>query len=202
MTKKPRSTKARVLPMPEIALDPVALLYALPTAVLTIDHQYRIHSLNPAAEDFLGGSIAALKGKELAQYLYPVSRLLRVLDNVFEKQTVVREHDVEVYGQHSGHQRVNLQAAPIAEQPQIAILTIEKQSPNMQPVQSFSPAAASMASILAHELKNPLSGIKGAAQLLQKKLSAKRCAPHRADRHRSGPHQLPHQRDGNLLRRQ
>ena len=63
-------------------------------------------------------------------------------------------------------------SAPLAEEPGVVLLVIQDASAAraLDRQLSFRNAArcvAGMAAILAHEVKNPLSGIRGAAQLLE-----------------------------------
>jgi two-component system nitrogen regulation sensor histidine kinase GlnL len=154
------------------------LLAELPSAVLVVSRDYTLEALNPAAEDLLGGSEQALIGKELAGFFYPLTQLLKLIDLAFETGQIVREFDMSLSSGRGGLQkRVHVQISPLRLESrthfkhvivQIDVLSLAPQSVVSRNTKDSKNPLSGMAAILAHEVKNPLSGIRGAAQLLEK----------------------------------
>ena len=153
-----------------------SILKSLPTPIIVVDINLRMVTLNAAAEDFLESGLSALKGKELAQHLFPATQVIHTIKMAFETQQIVHEYDVTLSSFRIGQKHVNLHAAPLIENPNQPINKVILQlepvgvAPRMASSASEKPVA-SMAAILAHEVKNPLSGIRGAAQILEKHAS-------------------------------
>ena len=153
------------------------MLSALPIPCVTIDVQNRFSSANPAAEAFLGVSITQLRHLSLADLLPPDCALFPLIAQARRDQTVVIEHDLTLESPRLLRRGVTVQAVPLAEQgigdaDALVMLTFQDESAAraLDRHLSFRNAArsvAGMAEILAHEVKNPLSGIRGAAQLLE-----------------------------------
>ena len=173
-----RPALALVRPAPDAA----AMLSALPIPCVTIDAQNRFSSANPAAEAFLGVSITQLRHLSLADLLTPDCALFPLIAQARRDQTIVIEHDLTLESPRLLRRGVTVQAVPIGEQrageqaggdlDALVMLTFQDESAAraLDRHLSFRNAArsvAGMAEILAHEVKNPLSGIRGAAQLLE-----------------------------------
>ncbi|MBV9860753.1 MAG: PAS domain-containing protein [Alphaproteobacteria bacterium] len=154
------------------APEAVALLAALPDAVIAIDKDGRVCFANPAAEHFLGSSAAALHGSPLADLVFPNSPLLALVDQVRRSGGPISEYDVPLEGPRLAARSVTLRGAPIGEGAETLVLSLHERSmaEKMDRHLTRRNAARSvtaMAAMLAHEVKNPLSGIRGAAQLLE-----------------------------------
>lgn len=163
---------AEVISLPLAGSASADLLSLLPNGVITVTRDCVIRYANAAAEDFLGESISALAGKEITQFIYPPTRLLELINTAFETNSLIKEYDITLSGRRIGLRTVNLQILPLDEA-QGALIVIDDRgiSQHMSP-QERARFTHGMASILAHEVKNPLSGIRGAAQLLQKTAAA------------------------------
>lgn len=151
-----------------------SIIKSLPTPIIVVDRDLRIVTANVAAEDLLAVSVPALKNKELAQYIFPATQVIHTLEKSFETEQIVHEYDMALSGPRIGSKRVNLHAAPLiensGENAKHIILQIEPVGVAPRMAASERPVA-NMAAILAHEVKNPLSGIRGAAQILEKHAS-------------------------------
>jgi two-component system nitrogen regulation sensor histidine kinase GlnL len=152
--------------------DPAALLSALPVPVVLLDPDDRFRALNHAAEQFLGISAAQARGQKLDELLPPDSPLFALIDQVRRHDGTVASYDMALDGARLRKQGVTVQGAPLPEEPGAVLLTFQDASAArvLDRQLTFRSAARSvtgMAGILAHEVKNPLSGIRGAAQLLE-----------------------------------
>jgi two-component system, NtrC family, nitrogen regulation sensor histidine kinase GlnL len=149
-----------------------AILAALPDPLIVVDRTGRIRVVNPAAEQFLGSSAAALRGAALTDLVAPHSPLLSVIDAIWRVGNTISEYDVPLEGPRFGSRSVTIHAAPTGEGTGMLVLTLHERSmaEKMDRQLTHRNAARSltaMAAMLAHEVKNPLSGIRGAAQLLE-----------------------------------
>jgi two-component system, NtrC family, nitrogen regulation sensor histidine kinase GlnL len=162
---KPRSDAA-------VQPEPAVILAALPDPVIVVDRGGRIRLVNPAAEQFFGCGAAALCGSALADLLAPHSPLLSLVDAIWRIGNTIAEYDVLVEGPRFGNRPVTIKGALIGEGAEMLVFSLQERSmaDMMDRHLTHRSAARSitgMAAMLAHEVKNPLSGIRGAAQLLE-----------------------------------
>lgn len=154
-----------------------AILSAISDPVLAIDGGGCIRYANPAAEDFFSAGapiLCASRLEDLVPYDSPLAALVR---QVQDTGNSVHEHDVELNTQRVGPHLLNIQVAPLEEPAGHVVLTLQNQSiaSKMDRQLTHRGAARSvtaMAGVLAHEVKNPLAGIRGAAQLLEQRADA------------------------------
>lgn len=149
------------------------LLQSLPSPVLVISADDRIVAANAAAEEFFSVSQSMLKRMGLEDMVPFASPLYTAAARLRATGTTLSEYGVNLGTPRTGGARsVDIQAGVIPENPGCIILVIQQRSValafdrqlnNLQAARSVS----GMASMLAHEIKNPLSGIRGAAQLLE-----------------------------------
>jgi len=161
-------------PPPEAAggLAAAAILGALPDPVIVVNSSGHICFVNPAAEQFLGTGAAALRGVALADLVAPHSPLLALVNSVRRIGNTISEYDVLLDGPRLGSRLVTIQGALTGEGADMLVLTLHERSmPEKLDRQLIHRSAArsitAMAAMLGHEVKNPLSGIRGAAQLLE-----------------------------------
>ncbi|MEO8559003.1 MAG: ATP-binding protein [Rhodospirillales bacterium] len=153
-----------------------AILAALPDAVIVADAAGVIEYANPAAEQFFGTGITLLIGHNLREFVPGDSPLFSLLDQVVQTGVTVAENGVTLASPRIGSRFAALQISPIAEaHGKVAIVLHESSIARKIDQQLFHRNAArsvtAMAAMLAHEIKNPLSGIRGAAQLIEQNLS-------------------------------
>ena len=152
--------------------DAAALLSALPDPVLALDRDNIVRFVNPAAEQFFGTSAAGLSGHPFAEILAPQSPVFALLEAVRRSGGSIAEYDVPIEGPRLAPRSVTIQGAPAGEGSDLVVLSLHERSmaDKMDRQLTHRNAARSvtaMAAMLAHEVKNPLSGIRGAAQLLE-----------------------------------
>jgi two-component system nitrogen regulation sensor histidine kinase GlnL len=152
--------------------DPGALLAALPVPVVLLDAENRFRFANQAAEQFLGLSFAQLAQHGLADLLPPDNPLFLLIKQVRQTDATIADHELTLEGPRFCKQGITVQGAPLAEEPGTVVLVFQDASAARQldrqlTFRSAARSVTGMAAILAHEVKNPLSGIRGAAQLLE-----------------------------------
>ncbi len=152
--------------------DAAALLSALPVPVVLIDAENRFRFLNHAGEQFLGISTAQSTRLPLTELVPADSPIFLLIDQVRRHGVTVSDHDMDIDGPRLRKQGITVQATPLPEEAGAVLLAFQDASAarTLDRQLTFRSAARSvtgMAAILAHEVKNPLSGIRGAAQLLE-----------------------------------
>jgi len=156
--------------------DAFPVLNALADAVLVIRRGGAIAFANMAAEQFFDSSLAQMRRRGLAYYVPADSPVLGLVEQAFTAEKAVREFGLTLETPRIGRHFVTVQAAPIVEDPDSVVLSIQAQGIARKIDRQLTHRGAArsvtaMAAMLAHEVKNPLSGIRGAAQLLEGSLS-------------------------------
>jgi len=152
------------------------LLSALPVPVVLLDATERFRFANPAAELFLGLSSASLSQMHLTDLLPEDSRLPALVRQVRAAEAPVSDHDLTLLSPRLHREGVAAHGAPMPEMPGAVVLTLQDGSTAQKldrqlNFRGAARGASAMAAMLAHEVKNPLSGIRGAAQLLEQSAS-------------------------------
>lgn len=149
------------------------LLAALPHPILVLGDDDRVLYANAAAESFFSLSQGVLKRQTLSDIIAFSSPLAALVGQVRRTGAAVNEYSIEVGLPRSGaHKLVDVFAGAIPELPGLIVLMLQQRSMAQMIERQLTHRAAArsvsgLASVLAHEIKNPLSGIRGAAQLLE-----------------------------------
>ena len=150
-----------------------AVLNALPHPVIMVSADGKIADANVAAEQFFEASMPMLRRHMLRELVPFGSPLLALVDQVRARGAAVNEYKVDLgTPRNPGERLVDLHVAPLPEYPDHVIIMLQERTiaDKMDRQLTHRGAARSviaLASMLAHEIKNPLSGIRGAAQLLE-----------------------------------
>ncbi len=151
-------------------LDRVAL--ALPNPILLVGAEGQITDANPAAESFFDMGLSFLRRTTVERLCGPNSALSGIVTQCRTEGTSFNIYRIDLGNPRFGFERlVDINATPMPDEPGTVIVVLQertiadkfsRQLNNQGAVRSVSALSA----MLAHEIKNPLSGIRGAAQLL------------------------------------
>ncbi|KUO55230.1 MAG: PAS domain-containing sensor histidine kinase [Alphaproteobacteria bacterium BRH_c36] len=153
------------------------LLNALPHPVLVIAKDNAFVYANVAAEAFFSTSVAMLRRIRLDDVIAFGCPLLSLIEQVRRDRATVNEYGIEIVTpRFTGPKMVDVYGGPFSDRPGHVVLMLQQRSMAQMIERQLTHRAAArsvsgMAGILAHEIKNPLSGIRGAAQLLEVNLS-------------------------------
>jgi two-component system nitrogen regulation sensor histidine kinase GlnL len=152
------------------------LLEGMPHAVVLLDADDVISFANPAAEQFFGLSQAVLRRQKFSDLVTFGCPLLSLIEQVRRNRASVNEYGVEVVlPRTEATHLIDVYGGPHLDDSTSVMLLLQQRSmAQMIERQLSNRAAARSASgfsaVLAHEIRNPLSGIRGAAQLIEPSL--------------------------------
>jgi two-component system, NtrC family, nitrogen regulation sensor histidine kinase GlnL len=141
--------------------------------VIMVDHDGYITFANAEAENFFRVSATMLARNTLADFVPFGSPLLSLIDQVRERRAPVNEYRVDISSPRLGPDKiVDIYVAPVSELPGSAVIMFQERSmaekiDRQMTHRGAARSVTGLAAMLAHEIKNPLSGIRGAAQLLE-----------------------------------
>jgi two-component system, NtrC family, nitrogen regulation sensor histidine kinase GlnL len=150
-----------------------AVLNALPHPVIVVSADGKVVEANAAAEAFFEVSLPLLRRHSLRELVPFGSPLLVLVEQVRRRGAAVNEYKVDLgTPRNPGDRLVDLHVAPLPEQRDYVVVMLQERTiaDKMDRQLTHRGAARSviaLAAMLAHEIKNPLSGIRGAAQLLE-----------------------------------
>jgi two-component system nitrogen regulation sensor histidine kinase GlnL len=150
-----------------------AVLNALPHPVIIVSADGHVVDANAAAEDFFEVSLSLLRRYRLRELVPFGSPLLALVDQVVARGAAVNEYKVDLGTPRNPIDRlVDLYVAPLPERADHVVVMLQERTiaDKMDRQLTHRGAARSviaLAAMLAHEIRNPLSGIRGAAQLLE-----------------------------------
>ena len=153
------------------------LLAALPHPILVVAEDERVIYANPATEAFLSTSLPMLRRQRLEEVIGFGCPLLSLIAQVRRSGASLNEYAVEMTTpKFPAPKLIDVFAEPYPEGPGLVLVMLQQRSMAQMIERQLTHRAAArsvsgMAAVLAHEIKNPLSGIRGAAQLLEPGLS-------------------------------
>jgi two-component system nitrogen regulation sensor histidine kinase GlnL len=141
--------------------------------VIMVDEGGYVSFANADAEDFFRASATILARNTLAQLIPFGSPLLALVEQVRERRVPVNEYRVDISSPRLGLEKVvDFYVAPVPEYPGSVVIMLQERSmadkiDRQMTHRGAARSVSGLAAMLAHEIKNPLSGIRGAAQLLE-----------------------------------
>ena len=167
----------------------------LTTAVLVLDTALCIRSLNPAAEALLDVSANQVRGLDLRQLLPEAKVLADALMRIAASGHPLTERDMQLVLPSAAVITVDCVMTPVSEPTAFSGILVElldldrhKQISREEQLMCQNESARALVRGLAHEIRNPLGGLRGAAQLLDRELESEelkeytRIIVHEADR--------------------
>jgi len=154
---------------------PRTLLDNLLTAVILVDSELVVHYVNPAAEQLMGVSARRLLGNRLEQVVEYISLDLERLRACLRMGQGFTDNEVTLVVEEEAR-LVEISVVALYEnREQLALMELrkidqQKRISQEQQQHAQQLAARDLVRGLAHEIKNPLGGLRGAAQLLEKAL--------------------------------
>ena len=206
-------------PLPFFAGDQTNAAYAglelLATAVLLLDRGFKVAYANPAAENLFELSKKQIVGRAPCELFVDAANLLLAIDKAVGSGASYTEQELELGV--PGKPKLHLTCTVSPVEVRGATLLLEFRHIDQQlkiareeRLQEQQLANRELIRSLAHEIKNPLGGIRGAAQLLERELDRPQLIEYtqviigEADRLRSlvnrllTPHRLPSYRRTNI----
>lgn len=193
------------------------ILESLSTAVLVFDHALHLNYLNPAGEMLLAVSARQAHDQRLPDLLPGTAALAERLQQAVADNQPYTEHELRLHLPSGRDITVDCVVTPLSDQRSGGGLLVELTQVDRHlriaredNLLEQHQAARQLVRGLAHEIKNPLGGLRGAAQLLERELDNDdlkeytRIIIGEADRLRSlvnrmlGPNQLPKMRPCNI----
>jgi two-component system nitrogen regulation sensor histidine kinase GlnL len=156
-------------------VDPASLLDQLATAILVVDAGVAVRWLNAAAADLLAVSPAAARGRRLGSLVANGGQLEALVARSLASGEALAMRGVELtpFARADARYHVDLSLTPLAEGGallEIADTTQPSRITRDTALLAQQGGSRLMARQLAHEIKNPLGGLRGAAQLLEREL--------------------------------
>src|SRR5262245_12178984 len=149
--------------------DPSAIasrvLDAMPFAVIGLSRCDQVTFVNPAAETLLARSAPLLRGRPLTDILPEDAPLLDFINRARREGGVMSARSIRLASPHIAPVDLDVSASPDGEEGGL-VLTLMPGRASQDDANAEVTAFAQVARMLGHEVKNPLAGIVGAAQLL------------------------------------
>ena len=152
------------------------LANALPMPVMLLGSGQEVLYANPAAEQFFDTGLTILRKQTLSDLIAPHSPLFQLVAQAVDRNASAAERDIDLSTPKSGERAADVTVTPVPEPEGAMLLTFQERSLAHRMDRQLMARGAvrsmhGMAAVLAHEIKNPLAGIRGAAQLLEEALA-------------------------------
>jgi two-component system, NtrC family, nitrogen regulation sensor histidine kinase GlnL len=161
--------------VPEIESLPQMIIEALPAAILVIDGAGGCRAMNAAAEGLLGIGRKNLLGHKLNEVIFADSPLFTLIEQCGHGGSAVSDAEMSIEGPRLQREHLSVEVAPLDDPDGMVVISMRDRHLEMRMARQSAAAESAqsvraMAGMLAHEIKNPLAGIRGAAQLLESKV--------------------------------
>jgi len=144
---------------------------ALPMPLLVVGQRHEIIFVNPAAEQFFDTGAGLLLKHKIVDIIPFGSPLIQLIAQARERGASVGERDVDLSTPRHGERLADVVVSPLPDPEGAVVIALQERSLAQRIDRQLLHRGAvrsmnGMAAVLAHEIKNPLAGILGAAQLL------------------------------------
>lgn len=151
------------------------ILNSLPDSIVTVDRENHITSVNNAAEQLFFAGAKLLMERKLETVVPFDSPLVAIVNQSRQDKTIISEYDIILDNPKNGKKHVDIHVSPLIGGDGEMVIQLQERSIAQKITQQLNHrgaarSVAGMASVLAHEIKNPLSGIRGSAQLLEQEI--------------------------------
>jgi two-component system nitrogen regulation sensor histidine kinase GlnL len=136
-------------------------------AVMLIDESGVITEVNHAAESLLGTSASRIIGTRLIDRIGPLDARVEARLRQGDEALVARDLAITT---GTSEARINLTVSPLGSYPGWRVVTISEIGHELPVRQQGGEVMLGAPAVLAHEIKNPLAAIRGAGQLIARKL--------------------------------
>ncbi len=155
---------------------PQMIIEALPAAILVVDGAGCCRAMNAAAEDLLGVGRKNLLGRKLAEIVFADSPLFTLIEQCGHGGSAVSDAEMTIEGPRLQREHLSVEVAPLEDPEEMVVISLRDRNLELRMARQSAAAESAqsvraMAGMLAHEIKNPLAGIRGAAQLLESKVN-------------------------------
>ena len=145
---------------------------ALSMPILVVGANLDIRFVNPAAEQFFDTGAGLLTRQKLNDIVPFGSPLIQLVNQARERGASVSERDVDLTTPRLGERVADTNVTPLPDPEDAVVVMLQERSLAHRIDRQLLHRGAvrsmhGMAAVLAHEIKNPLAGIRGAAQLLE-----------------------------------
>ena len=152
------------------------IVEALPAAILVIDGAGECKAVNAAAEGLLHIGRKNLLGRNLNEIVFGDSPLFTLVAQCRDGGAPVSDAEMTIVGPRLRLDHVSIEVAMLHERHGMAVISVrdrrlEHRMARHSAAAESAQSVRAMAGMLAHEIKNPLAGIRGAAQLLESKVA-------------------------------
>ncbi|OHC68183.1 MAG: PAS domain-containing sensor histidine kinase [Rhodocyclales bacterium GWA2_65_20] len=149
----------------------------LSSAVVLVDAKLVIRHVNPAAENLFAISSRQLLGQPLQRLVGDSSELSAALDNALKNNWSYTGHGILITLAQDAALHVDCTVTPVETGSARLLLEVRPIDQQLKAVREEQLAQQQQANRelvrnLAHEIKNPLGGIRGSAQLLERELAS------------------------------
>lgn len=156
----------------EYPINAEDVLSALGAATFVIDRMLKLRFANAATEQLFQTSTSSLIGQHLSEFLPLDGHVFSLIEQSLRDQSQISEYGVTLETPKTGPRTMSVHAAPLPERNDAVVVSLQEQTRALKIGQQLEARSSvrsvtAMAALLAHEVKNPLSGIRGAAQLLE-----------------------------------
>ena len=161
--------------------DPTDLLDALSTGIIMLDAQLCAIYANVAAQDLLAFSLNMARGRPFADFLHDAEGLCRILRRALQTGEGIADRELAVRPASAPREvrTLDVTITPLAGGLtgthlllELADTTQRQRITRENDLLARLDGSRLMVQQLAHEIKNPLGGLRGAAQLLERELPA------------------------------